>query len=765
MTAVRESEYSVSRRQQRARRTITMTESSGSDGQALPELAHGAAAGIASAMLSAADESLTAAEAIRRLRASELRFEALANASGQVVWTASADGAIGDLAHWCAFTGQTADEARGWGWLQAIHADDREATSTIWRASTARLSLYETEYRLRRADGVYRHMLARGVPVISATGSLDEWVGLTTDITVRKQIEDTQTQLARSIATRADELEATFEAITDGVIMFDTQGIITFLNTTARTLLGLELQPEYTQLDMVQRASLFEPRDANGKLMSADEWPLGRILRGEVLSGSNVVDVEIRNMHGHNVKLNISGAPIRMADGTSTGSVVVFRDVTASRQLERRTHDSLDALLAMAETLVEPEDEAAIAAPGTADRYNGATRRLAELTQRVLGCERVSFASYDAKTRHTRPLAVAGLSPEIEARWWQEQENAPDTEVDPQLLEALAHGNVLQLDFSKPPFVDQPNPYNIRTMLAGPLLVGETLVGFISLDHGGKDHQYTEEERSLTQAVGKLAALIVERERLLRERAESQASHLALLQANQRMDDFMSMASHELRTPLTTLKVNVQLATRRLKKFANEPGAAGLADLLARADRHVDLLNRLVGDLLDVSRIQADKLELRIEPVELRAIVVDAVQEQVLSWPKRTVTLDAPEQSLPVQADADRIVQVVTNYLTNALKYSTDDAPVCVRLSVHDRRARLAVIDQGPGLPPEEFQRIWERFHRAPGVEVLSGTGVGLGLGLYISQTIISRHHGEVGVESIVGKGSTFWFELPLLDE
>ncbi len=112
--------------------------------------------------------------------------------------------------------------------------------------------------------------------------------------------------------------------------------------------------------------------------------------------------------------------------------------------------------------------------------------------------------------------------------------------------------------------------------------------------------------------------------------------------------------------------------------------------------------------------------------------------------------------------DALRLGQVVTNYLTNALKYSAADRPVDVGLTVDGAEARVWVRDEGPGLSAKEQRHPWDRFRRVRGIEVQSGSGVGLGLGLHISWTIIELHQGQVGVESSPGAGSTFWFRLPL---
>src|SRR5919197_350351 len=188
-------------------------------------------------------------------------------------------------------------------------------------------------------------------------------------------------------------------------------------------------------------------------------------------------------------------------------------------------------------------------------------------------------------------------------------------------------------------------------------------------------------------------------------------------------------------------------------------------DMLERAEQRSRHLTRLMNDLLDVSRIQAGHLEMRQDICDLAEIVRTCIDTLRLVWPRRTITLDEPAEAMYIRGDADRIGQVVTNYVTNALKYSAADQPVAVSLRLEGTEAYVHVRDQGPGLTVEQQTHIWERYRRVQGVAVLDKTpsaGASLGLGLYISRTIIEQHGGRVGVESTPGTGSTFWFVLLL---
>ncbi len=597
---------------------------------------------------------------------------------------------------------------------------------------------------------------------------------------------------------RASELEATFEAIADGVIVYDLLGRVLQTNAAARKLFALEAKPEpkprfslrsllslrafFLQRRQSEQKPLMVILDEQGQPFPEGRGPLARILNGEELTDANAMDVVIRTFDGHEVHLNVTGASVFNPLGHPVGAVCVFRDVTERRELEQRTHHTLNALLEMAETLVQvpydtdltKEQPATVVGEYMLTMAAEGARRLAELVRSVLGCRHVGIIALNPETDVLHPLVVVGLTPEQERQWWnaQQQYTRMSDSPYPDHVARLRENEVLVLDMMQPPFNSQPNPYGVRTMLVAPMFVGDQLVGTLTLDYGATKHEYSAEEIALAKAVARLAALVIERERLLYERAKARASELALRESNRLMDEFLGMAGHELRTPLTAIKGNIQLAKRQLKKNVSPDGSPAedlsnrlklVEELLERAERQVRLQNRLVGDLLDVSRIQADKIELNLEPCDLVTVVREAVQDQRLLSSSRIICLNLPvEELVPVLADADRLGQVVTNYLTNALKYSAADRPVEVSLQLEAKMARVSVRDEGPGLSVEEQQHIWERFHQVERVKVQSGSSGGLGLGLHICRTIVERHHGQVGVESTPGEGSTFWFTLPL---
>jgi PAS domain S-box-containing protein len=222
--------------------------------------------------------------------------------------------------------------------------------------------------------------------------------------------------------------------------------------------------------------------------------------------------------------------------------------------------------------------------------------------------------------------------------------------------------------------------------------------------------------------------------------------------------DFVSTISHELRTPLAAI-YGAALTLRREDVPLGEPQRAGLLEVIASES---DRLARIVNDVLWVSRLESDGLRTVIEPcdgVELARRVVDAAQ----SYIPATIALElaAPQEAVPpVAGDPDKIRQVLTNLVENAVKYSPDGGRVTVEVAVVGQRLRYCVRDEGLGVPPAEHRRIFEKFYRLD-PDLNRGVG-GTGLGLFISRELLERMGGDIWVESSGDAGSTFVAELPL---
>lgn len=236
-------------------------------------------------------------------------------------------------------------------------------------------------------------------------------------------------------------------------------------------------------------------------------------------------------------------------------------------------------------------------------------------------------------------------------------------------------------------------------------------------------------------------------------------------------DFFLAMTSHELKTPLAALKGTLQLMERRMKSLASgseifSPAARGiLHDCLKRlegAKRQVDIQTHLINDLLDLSRLATQTFQLDLDTWDLVQLVQETIDNLCITAPERSLALCLTEHSsVLVLADRERIRQVITNYVTNALRYAPPEQPIQIGVTLQEKSVRVWVRDRGPGLTPEAQKNVWQRFHQIKGVSGQEGSGKGLGLGLYLCQQLIKAHRGQVGVESTLGKGSTFWFQLP----
>ncbi len=218
-----------------------------------------------------------------------------------------------------------------------------------------------------------------------------------------------------------------------------------------------------------------------------------------------------------------------------------------------------------------------------------------------------------------------------------------------------------------------------------------------------------------------------------------------------RKDEFISIASHEFKTPITNIKILADLLKRKTKKEDQ-------SEMIAKMHRQIDKLTRLVNDLLDVSRIQAGKLDLRFESFFLNELIDEEIASFKISHAQRQIQVQH-NPKLKIKADPERLGEVISNLLENAIKYSPSDKPIWVKVQKDKSKIIVSIRDFGQGIPAEYRHMIFARFFQLNKDPVDLNSG--LGLGLYIASEIIKLHGGKMWVESYQEKGSTFYFSIP----
>lgn len=586
--------------------------------------------------------------------------------------------------------------------------------------------------------------------------------------TERRQLDQNIREAEQGSSSRAHQLEAIFEAMADGIFVYDKDGHITRMNKAARDLLGLDAHPGYTALSLEERGAMVTQRYVQGQSLPLAQWATTRMLGGEVLTDTTALEFTIRNLHGREMRINLSGAPIRDQAGNIVGAINICRDVTERRKLEQRTQNALHALLAMAEALVQlPQGSGELNAQTGGRESPAAThlvgQRLVDLTRSVLGCRRVSLTALEQETGNLRPVAVVGLLPEEERQWWSEiGQFRLDDYLATALLARLQAGEVVLIDLSGMTASDLLT-YGARGVLIAPMQIGTQLTGVLSLDYGGEAHTSTPEEEALAGAVAKLATLVIERERLLQESTEARARELALRETIQRMDEFLGIVAHELRTPLASLRGFAQTLLVQTALGKGPQLAAWQRKALAGLDLAAARLSELTDDLLDMARLQAGQLELHPEPTDLVTLVQRVVTRLQMTTEQHTLSCLPSVERLVKYVDPRRMEQILSNLISNAIKYSPEGGPIEVTIAedIERQEALLSVRDHGIGIPAQQQAQIFQRFVQADNARAYGIEGTGLGL--YLCRALVERHGGRIWCESVEGRGSTFFIALPVV--
>ncbi|HEV8662279.1 MAG TPA: ATP-binding protein [Candidatus Methylomirabilis sp.] len=408
------------------------------------------------------------------------------------------------------------------------------------------------------------------------------------------------------------------------------------------------------------------------------------------------------------------------------------------------------------------------------DRLVDAVLHLAAME---LGYDRAMVLLYDPERRVLSRGRIRGASPEV-ARRVEALEIAVDREPGAHAMVVATGEPVLVEDIR-----EAGVPFN-RTIvdaletegfLVVPLKAQDRIVGTLAVDNLRSERRLTKDDERLLMTLGAQAALAIANaasyrlaeelnltlEAKVRRRTEELEASFAKLQELDRLkSEFLSNVSHELRTPLNAIKGSID----NLLDGAAGPLKGEQRTALARAKGSADRLARLVNDLLDLARIEAGKVELARRPVRLREAVAEALDAARPLGEERRLRLDfpLPAEEVVVSADRDRLHQVLMNLLSNAIKFSPPEGRVWVEVAREEGGlVRTDVWDEGEGIPEEDQERIFEKFHQvSPGP---GGKRAGSGLGLAIAKSLIELQGGRIWVQSSPGRGSRFSFTLPAM--
>jgi PAS domain S-box-containing protein len=544
-----------------------------------------------------------------------------------------------------------------------------------------------------------------------------------------ERLRETQSQLEE----REAHIRLLLDSAAEGIFGLDLDGRSTFVNRSAARMLGYTSPDEL--LGRNAHAQWHHSRE-DGTPYPQSECPIRHAL--EAGTELHIEGDVLWRRDGTSFTVERWSYPMRQG-GSHIGSVSTFVDITERKRAEEAQRFLIEASTQLAELLGER---------GTLERV----ARLA-VPQLARWCvvDRVDDAGrlHRAASVHQEPQKQELLD-ELRELYGPEERSAwPTVQVlrtGGPLLAAEATQALLRAGDSAADYPKLLRRLGSRTAIALPLTVrGQTLAAMLLVsDKPG--FQYGPHELALAGELARRASVALDNARLYQQSQE----------AVRLREDFLSVASHELHTPLTPLRLHLQTLRRSLASSGD-----GVASLLPKVDKslgQVTRLSHLVDDLLDVSRLTAGRLHLRVEDVDLVEMTWDLAErfaEQARAAGSALVI--TAEDAAVGRWDRMRLEQVLTNLIANALKYGVGK-PVEIHVTASGGQAHWSIRDQGIGIAPEDLERIFGRFERAVPTRQYGG----LGLGLYISREIVRAHGGDIRVESQPGQGARFTAELPL---
>lgn len=619
--------------------------------------------------------------------------------------------------------------------LSLIHPEDvpgllAENTAAVERVSHASffdqgaLPILTFEYRMKHRNGSYHWLHTTGTIFDrDEQGVVTHVLNISVDITKRKEQElEVAAQLKYSEKRFRTLLERSFDA----VVLTTPGGGTSYASPSIKQVIGYTPE-EYREIDSVD---LVYPDD-----LGSEATFFQKILKqpGETFSPRHA-----RFRHRDSTYRWIEYIATNMLEDPDIGAIVYnLRDITEWKKAEEQKQFLEEASRILSSSI----------------DYETTLNNIGRLIVPYLAdyC-RIVVVDED---RNIKEIAIHHRNPK-EITLVKELYNAYTDGVSHTagVGTLLETGNVEYMPRLTPERVGGANPIvldimrklKLQSYMGVPMKVGATIVGAITFSSTREERHYTRDELALAEELARRAALAVENARLY-----SDAQKAITLR-----DEFMGIVSHELKTPVTSVKAFTQV----LQKRFTQAGDTRSAVLLGKMDEQINRLTALISDLLDITKIQGGKLQFNENLFYFDALVIEIVEEIQRTTSRHRIEIVGVSKCT-VYGDKDRIGQVLTNMLTNAIKYSPYADLIIVRTMIDKENVILSVQDFGVGIPKERQQQVFERFYRVDGNETVPG----LGLGLYISAEIIKRQGGKIWVESEQGRGSLVSFSLPIQQE
>jgi len=601
-----------------------------------------------------------------------------------------------------------------------------------------RVELYET--RRVRSDGVELHISASAAPAVDSQGRVVGAMFLARDITRHRRVEQAHGDLLVRERAAREQLDAILGGVADGVIVQREDGSVIFANDAAARIAGFETADAYMQATAVAVSANLSVLDADGRPFSYDQLPARRAFRGEATP-----DMVVQFRQAGSSELRWSRTQARIVRGLSGErlAISIFHDITDEVQSQARLRFLAEAGAQLAGAL---DRDTTLDAPVHSAPTTLADWAIVLLMDEDGDEEHIASSHRDPeKTALTQELHGRQLKHASGAALLWEAIQKRET-----LMIPVVTDEMMAASARNPEHLALLRALELSSLLYAPLIHDGRVQGAIALFMAGSGRRFGEEDRAIAVEIARRASLALENARLYEETN-------AAVQAR---DEFLSIASHELRTPVTAISGIAQVALRSKQRGTLDD--ARLTRVLEQLIRGSQRLVTLTEDLLDVSRLQTGRFDLRPEPLDLSVFVADFVDRFGATLTERhRLMLHAEDGPLSVLADPARIEQVLANLLSNAVKYTPDGGPLMVTVRRHGAQAIVAVRDEGIGLPPGTTELIFQPFGRAPNAAHRQIQG--LGLGLYICRQIVERHGGKIHAESTGdGGGTTMRFWLPL---